>query len=136
MHGFVPTSPSHDDGQRALKRMTDAIRHRGPDDSGFYNDPLAKLGPRRLSIIDVSGGHQPLANEDGSLWIVYNGEIFNHAELRRDLERAGMGSMPEPLSRHVLFGEITAARSRGMGFGALARSTGQLDLVGLFPSRA
>ena len=87
--GFVQTAPSHDDGQRALKRMTDAIRHRGPDDSGFYNDPLAKLGHRRLSIIDVSGGHQPLANEDGSLWIVYNGEIFNHAELRPDLERAG-----------------------------------------------
>ncbi|MDQ6701343.1 MAG: asparagine synthase (glutamine-hydrolyzing) [Acidobacteriota bacterium] len=87
--GFVQTAPSHDDGQRALQRMTDAIRHRGPDDSGFYNDPLAKLGHRRLSIIDVSGGHQPLANEDGSLWIVYNGEIFNHAELRPDLERAG-----------------------------------------------
>ena len=87
--GFVQTEPSHNDGQAVLKRMTDEIRHRGPDDSGFYNDALAKLGHRRLSIIDVSGGHQPLSNEDDSVWIVYNGEIFNHADLRPELENTG-----------------------------------------------
>src|SRR5579862_4827089 len=72
-----------------LERMTDAIRHRGPDDSGFYQDEYASLGHRRLSIIDVAAGHQPMANEDETLWISYNGEIFNHADLRPGLERAG-----------------------------------------------
>ena len=72
-----------------LKRMTAAIAHRGPDDSGFYVDERAAIGHRRLSIIDVAGGHQPMTNETGSLLIVYNGEIFNHADLRPDLERAG-----------------------------------------------
>jgi asparagine synthase (glutamine-hydrolysing) len=72
-----------------LRRMTDSIRHRGPDDSGFYHDACAGLGFRRLSIIDVAGGHQPMANEDGDLWIVFNGEIFNHAALRPELEAAG-----------------------------------------------
>jgi asparagine synthase (glutamine-hydrolysing) len=69
--------------------MTDAIRHRGPDDSGFYQDSWASLGHRRLSIIDLATGQQPMTNEDGNLQIVYNGEIFNHAELRPELERAG-----------------------------------------------
>jgi asparagine synthase (glutamine-hydrolysing) len=72
-----------------LERMTDAIRHRGPDDSGYYQDEHASLGHRRLSIIDVAGGHQPMANEDGTVWITYNGEIFNHADLRPTLEAAG-----------------------------------------------
>ncbi len=72
-----------------LERMTGILRHRGPDDSGIYVDADAALGHRRLSIIDLSGGHQPMSNEDGSLWIVYNGEIFNHADVRDDLERAG-----------------------------------------------
>jgi len=69
--------------------MTDAIRHRGPDDCGFYDDGFAFLGHRRLSIIDVAGGHEPMPNEDGTRWIVYNGEIFNHSDLRPDLEAAG-----------------------------------------------
>jgi asparagine synthase (glutamine-hydrolysing) len=69
--------------------MTDSIRHRGPDESGFYQDAWASLGHRRLSIIDLASGQQPMTNEDGSLQIVFNGEIFNHAELRPDLERAG-----------------------------------------------
>jgi asparagine synthase (glutamine-hydrolysing) len=69
--------------------MTDSIRHRGPDESGFYQDSWASLGHRRLSIIDLATGQQPMTNEDGNLQIVYNGEIFNHAELRPDLERAG-----------------------------------------------
>ena len=72
-----------------LERMTDAIRHRGPDDSGAFHDGPAWLGHRRLSIIDLARGHQPMANEDSTVWIVYNGEIFNHASLRPELERAG-----------------------------------------------
>jgi asparagine synthase (glutamine-hydrolysing) len=72
-----------------LERMTAALHHRGPDDSGFYSDAWAALGHRRLSIIDLAAGHQPMSNEDGSLWIVYNGEVFNHASLRPALESAG-----------------------------------------------
>jgi len=86
--GFVGVHPSTGN-QDQLRRMTGAIRHRGPDDAGFYQDTWAQLGHRRLSIIDVAGGHQPVPNEDESLWIVYNGEIFNHAALRPALEKAG-----------------------------------------------
>jgi asparagine synthase (glutamine-hydrolysing) len=69
--------------------MAAAMVHRGPDDDGFYLDETAGLGFRRLSIIDVAGGHQPLTNEDGSLQLVFNGEIYNHPELRARLEEAG-----------------------------------------------
>ena len=86
--GFVTSNPG-DGAVTHLGRMTEAIRHRGPDDFGFYHDGWAHLGHRRLSIIDLAGGHQPMANEDRSLWITYNGEIFNHAELRPALEQAG-----------------------------------------------
>jgi len=65
-----------------LKKMADAIIHRGPDDDGYYVNGQIGLGFRRLSIIDLSGGHQPLANEDNSIWIVFNGEIYNYQELR------------------------------------------------------
>ena len=87
--GFVTTTPASDGGARILGRMADAIRHRGPDDFGFYHDDWAHLGHRRLSIIDVAGGHQPMTNETGSLWIIFNGEIFNHADVRPALEQAG-----------------------------------------------
>jgi asparagine synthase (glutamine-hydrolysing) len=69
--------------------MCDAMVHRGPDDSGLYVDESAGLGMRRLSIIDLSTGHQPVRNEDGTLWVVFNGEIYNFRQLRRDLERQG-----------------------------------------------
>jgi asparagine synthase (glutamine-hydrolysing) len=85
--GFVTVQPT--DAPSVIEHMTDTIRHRGPDDSGFYRDPWASLGFRRLAIIDVAGGHQPMANEDASLSIVFNGEIFNHAALRPSLEQAG-----------------------------------------------
>jgi asparagine synthase (glutamine-hydrolysing) len=77
------------DATRILERMTGAVRHRGPDDSGLFRDDRVALGHRRLSIVDVALGHQPLSNEAGNIWIVFNGEIFNHAELRPGLERAG-----------------------------------------------
>ena len=86
--GFVSIAPRSGDAA-TLARMAEAIRHRGPDDLGFYNDTWAHLAQRRLSIIDVQGGHQPMTNETGSLWITFNGEIYNHAALRPALERAG-----------------------------------------------
>jgi asparagine synthase (glutamine-hydrolysing) len=69
--------------------MMDRIRHRGPDGHGIYQDGSVFLGHRRLSIIDVAGGHQPMANETQSVWITFNGEIFNHADVRPGLENAG-----------------------------------------------
>lgn len=74
-----------------LARMTRALVHRGPDDEGFHLSPDGRvgLGFRRLSIVDLAGGHQPMSNEDESAWIVFNGEIYNHAELRPGLEARG-----------------------------------------------
>jgi asparagine synthase (glutamine-hydrolysing) len=75
----------------AVAKMSDALRHRGPDDDGTYLDKRSgvALGARRLSIIDVAGGHQPLSNEDGSIWAVFNGEIYNHPALRARLTARG-----------------------------------------------
>jgi len=73
----------------ALRRMCTAMTHRGPDDDGVYTDGPTGLGMRRLSIIDVAGGHQPISNESGTVWIVFNGEIYNHADLRKELEPRG-----------------------------------------------
>lgn len=70
-----------------LDRMVDVMTHRGPDDRGVYAAPGVALGMRRLSIVDVEGGHQPVANEDGTVWAIQNGELFNHTNIRRDLSR-------------------------------------------------
>ena len=72
-----------------MLRMLGLIRHRGPDQFGVYQDGTATLGSARLSIIDLSSGQQPICNEDGTLWIVFNGEIFNYVELRPGLEKRG-----------------------------------------------
>jgi len=72
-----------------LKRMTNAIFHRGPDEDGFYSDGKINLGIRRLSIIDVKTGHQPIHNEDETIRMVFNGEIYNFYELRKELEEKG-----------------------------------------------
>jgi asparagine synthase (glutamine-hydrolysing) len=72
-----------------LKQMADAIVHRGPDDEGYYVKGQIGLGFRRLSIIDLSGGHQPLANENDTIWIIFNGEIYNYQELRAELISKG-----------------------------------------------
>src|SRR5947209_713803 len=74
---------------RVLERMRDVITHRGPDDEGVFVDGRVGLGHRRLSIVDVAAGHQPMTNEDGSLHIIYNGEIYNHADFRESLEARG-----------------------------------------------
>src|SRR5215471_21189717 len=72
-----------------VRHMADAIVHRGPDDEGFHATDGAVIGMRRLSIIDLSGGHQPIANEDETLWLVCNGEIYNFRAVREDLLRRG-----------------------------------------------
>ena len=80
------------DGQASLstvRAMCDQIRHRGPDDEGYHVEGGCAIGMRRLSIIDLSTGHQPMANEDESVWVVFNGEIYNYRELRSDLLARG-----------------------------------------------
>jgi asparagine synthase (glutamine-hydrolysing) len=80
------------EGQASLstvRAMCDRIRHRGPDDEGYHVEGGCGIGMRRLSIIDLSTGHQPMANEDKSVWVVFNGEIYNYQELRRDLLARG-----------------------------------------------
>src|SRR5215472_5462235 len=72
-----------------IQSMLNTIRHRGPDDEGLYVKSSIGLGHRRLSIIDLSCGHQPLSNEDGTVWIVFNGEIYNYQELRAFLVGKG-----------------------------------------------
>lgn len=87
--GFVDPDLEVEAAETLLHRMTDIIRHRGPDDDGHWLDDSAGLGMRRLSIIDVAGGQQPIANEDGSVIAVFNGEIYNYQQLRRELEARG-----------------------------------------------
>jgi asparagine synthase (glutamine-hydrolysing) len=76
-------------GERDMRQMLAMIRHRGPDEFGIYLDGPVGLGNARLSIIDLSTGQQPIGNEDGTLWIVFNGEVFNYVELRPELEARG-----------------------------------------------
>ena len=80
-----PAPPDHE----LVSRMVNAIRYRGPDELGAYFDEHCALGQARLSIIDLAGGSQPLCNEDGTVWITFNGEIFNYIELRQELEKQG-----------------------------------------------
>jgi asparagine synthase (glutamine-hydrolysing) len=72
-----------------VKSMCDAISHRGPDGEGFFEGQNGVIGSRRLAIIDVSGGQMPISNEDGSIWIAYNGEIYNHQILSQELKKIG-----------------------------------------------
>jgi len=87
--GIVDTRGLRPIDQGLLARMTDSLSHRGPDDAGFHLGPGVGLGHRRLSIIDLSGGHQPLYNESRSVVVVYNGEIYNFQELAEQLIAAG-----------------------------------------------
>jgi asparagine synthase (glutamine-hydrolysing) len=87
--GIVYADPGHPVDRALLGRMTNVMAHRGPDDDGFHAGPGVGLGHRRLSIIDVSGGGQPIYNEDRSKVVILNGEIYNFGELRRELETLG-----------------------------------------------
>src|SRR5271166_5493858 len=87
--GVVSTTRESNITEALVRHMCNQIVHRGPDDEGIYVADGAGLGMRRLSIIDVAGGHQPIFNEDRSAWIVYNGEVYNFPELRPELEAKG-----------------------------------------------
>jgi asparagine synthase (glutamine-hydrolysing) len=102
-----------------LKSMADTIRHRGPDDDGFYNCGGVGLAHRRLSIIDLEGGHQPLSNEDGTIWIVFNGEIYNFEDLNRRYLSSGHSFRTRSDTETIVhlyeeLGEACFAELRGM----------------------
>jgi len=108
-----------DSDRQRVKSMCDVMRHRGPDDEGFYVEPGVALGMRRLSIIDLATGHQPIHNEDRTVWVVFNGEIYNYRELRDALEAAGhrfyTSSDTETIAHgYEEWGEQVFARLRGM----------------------
>src|SRR5688500_864734 len=88
--GIVPRQPANPtELNRLIRLMAGAVVHRGPDDAGFFVQPDIALGIRRLSIIDVEGGAQPIMSDDGCATIVMNGEIYNYRTLRRELEERG-----------------------------------------------
>src|SRR5215471_10110856 len=102
-----------------LKSMADTIRHRGPDDDGFYHSGGVGLAHRRLSIIDLEGGHQPLSNEDGTIWIVFNGEIYNFKELNQRYLASGHTFRTRSDTETIVhlyeeLGEACFAQLRGM----------------------
>jgi asparagine synthase (glutamine-hydrolysing) len=120
--GIVSTDPAH---AIAMRRMLDALAHRGPDGEGIYHDgsvthhPVATLGHRRLSIIDLAGGQQPLQNADRSIVLVCNGEIYNYRELRRELERDGHAFLTHSdceviIGLYERYGDRLLDRLRGM----------------------
>ena len=115
--------------------MADTIVHRGPDDEGIYDGGDVIIGMRRLSIIDLSGGHQPITNEDGSLWVVCNGEIYNFRELRSDLEARGHrfsthGDTETLVHMYEEYGDDFVTRLEGMFGFALWDSRRQRLLIG------
>ena len=102
-----------------VHRMNETILHRGPDDEGIFTGPGIGFGFRRLSIIDLAGGHQPISNEDGSIWVMLNGEIYNYLELRHELEQRGHRFATRSDTESIVhlyeeFGEGCFARLRGM----------------------
>jgi asparagine synthase (glutamine-hydrolysing) len=129
--------------EERLVRMRDALRHRGPDGEGLLVDGPVGLGHRRLAVIDVAGGHQPMGNDDGSVWIVFNGEIYNHAALRARLEARGYRYRTRSDTETILHlyeeeGERCVERLRGMfAFAVWDRGRGRLllarDRLGIKP---
>src|SRR5579859_6704743 len=115
--GFVKL---HEPAEAAdVKAMCDRIRYRGPDDEGYYTAGGCGLGMRRLSIIDLSTGHQPISNEDGTIWIVFNGEIYNYQELREHLLAKGHRFTTQTDTETIVhlyeeYGEECLSRLRGM----------------------
>src|SRR2546428_829027 len=84
--GIVDQAGRSDESGDLVRDMARRIAHRGPDQEGYFEDRLAVLGSRRLSIVDLTGGRQPISSEDGAIHVVFNGEIYNFQELRRDLQ--------------------------------------------------
>src|SRR4051812_44716165 len=87
--GMVTFRSDREISEEVLRRMCASMEHRGPDDEGTLVEPGVALGMRRLSIIDLSSGHQPIHNEDRTIWIVFNGELYNYPTLLEELLKLG-----------------------------------------------
>jgi asparagine synthase (glutamine-hydrolysing) len=141
--GIVKLNPTETVDEARLKRMRDVLRHRGPDGEGLWIEGPVGLGHRRLAIVDVAGGHQPMATEDESAWIVYNGEIYNHPALRPELEARGHRYRTRSDTETILhlyeeLGERCVERLQGMfAFALWDRARRQLllarDRLGIKP---
>ncbi len=139
--GFLTSKVSDIPDYGILRRMREILVHRGPDDFGEYIRPLDNRGPfvffghRRLSIIDLSGGHQPLSNDDGTVWVVFNGEIYNFRELREELEARGHAFQTHSDTEVIVhsyeeYGEECFRRFNGMfGIGIWDELKGRLLLA-------
>jgi asparagine synthase (glutamine-hydrolysing) len=117
--GIVAIDRLDEDAPARATRMRDVITHRGPDEAGLHCDAHAALAHRRLSIVDLSTGQQPLANEDQSVWVIFNGEIYNHAEIRKELEAHGHTYRTKSDTETIVhayeqWGEDCVHRFRGM----------------------
>ena len=117
--GIVSREGLFDGATAAALRMRESIAHRGPDEYGLHQDSHAVLAHRRLSIVDLSSGQQPLSNETGDIWVVFNGEIYNHAEVRRTLEAEGhvyrtRSDTETIVHAYEQWGEECVQRFRGM----------------------
>src|SRR5215207_9112662 len=125
--GFADAAAPRDGQARArldaefnlVHRMCEVIRHRGPDDEGIHAEPGVGLGMRRLSIIDLAGGRQPIHNEASTVWVVFNGEIYNYRELRAELEAVGHRFATSSDTESIVhayeeWGEDAFRRLRGM----------------------
>jgi asparagine synthase (glutamine-hydrolysing) len=117
--GIVAVDQLDQDAPARAVRMRDVITHRGPDEAGLHCDARAALAHRRLSIVDLASGQQPLSNEDGSVWVVFNGEIYNHAEVRAELEAHGhkyhtRSDTETIVHAYEQWGEACVHRFRGM----------------------
>ena len=126
IHGFLSLDGTLTPDVSLHRRMGDITRHRGPDDEGSYVSGGVLLGMRRLSVIDVAGGHQPIANEDQSVWAVCNGEIYNFRELREQL--AGRTFYVLEANAILILAALYAARSTLLDF---ARQIGRRDGIRL-----
>jgi asparagine synthase (glutamine-hydrolysing) len=117
--GIVAVDRLDEDAPSRATRMRDVITHRGPDEAGLHCDAHAALAHRRLSIVDLSTGQQPLANEDGTIWVSFNGEIYNHADVRKELEAYGHTYRTKSDTETIVhayeqWGEDCVHRFRGM----------------------
>src|SRR3989454_9016529 len=141
--GIVQLDPRERVEEVRLRRMRDILRHRGPDGAGLWVEGPVGLGHRRLAIVDVAGGHQPMTNEDQTVWIVFNGEIYNHAALRPELQARGHRYRTRSDTETIIHlyeeeGERCVERLQGMfAFALWDRARGRLllarDRLGIKP---
>jgi asparagine synthase (glutamine-hydrolysing) len=117
--GIVSSDVLQPDAYTRALRMREVIAHRGPDQAGIYCDGIAALAHRRLNIVDLATGQQPMSNEQGDTWVIFNGEIYNHAGLRRDLESRGHQYRTQSDTESIVhayeqFGDDCVHKFRGM----------------------